>query len=105
MSFVDLPVKRGFDSSPLSHFSRTPGPDLNYGSLIIQLLFLRYYNRRFCLQTSRARAGHYSIIPVFQHSNCERSELSSALAFLAAKYSVTVKIFFAIGIPGQLYVS
>ena len=48
---------------------------------------------------------HYSIIPVFQHSNCERSELSSALAFLAAKYSVTVKIFFAIGIPGQLYVS
>ena len=66
MSFVDLPVKRGFDSSPLSHFSRTPGPDLNYGSLIIQLLFLRYYNRRFCLQTSRARAGHYSMIPTFQ---------------------------------------
>jgi len=45
MSFVDLPVKRGFDSSPLSHFSRT----------------------------------HYSNIPLFQHSNCERSELSSEM--------------------------
>jgi len=42
MSFVDLPVKRGFDSSPLSHFSRT----------------------------------HYSTIPLFHHSNCERSELT-----------------------------
>ena len=48
MSFVDLPVKRGFDSNPLSHFSRT----------------------------------HYSMIPLFQHSNCERSELSSASEFL-----------------------
>ena len=36
---------------------------------------------------------HYSIIPVFQHSNCERSELSSNKFFIYYK-----KCFVMIGI-------
>jgi len=61
-------VNSGFANNPMTHFARTPGPDLNYGSVIIELLLRKYYNRRFCLQRSRARAGHHSIIPSFHHS-------------------------------------
>ena len=59
MSFVDLPVKRGFDSTPLSHFSRT----------------------------------HYSTIPLFQHSNCERSELTCVNQVMR-QFCFSIKILF-----------
>jgi hypothetical protein len=36
---------------------------------------INHFNCKKLLQT------HYSIIPLFQHSNCERSELSSPQAF------------------------
>jgi len=48
--FINFPVKRNLTNKPLPHFIKNP-----------------------CLPTGR----HYSIIPIFQYSNCERSELSS----------------------------
>ena len=49
--FINFPVKRNLTNKPLPHFLKNP-----------------------CLPTGR----HYSIIPIFQYSNCGRSELSSS---------------------------
>ena len=64
MSFVDFPVNSGFANNPMTHFARThysiipwPRPGFYMGPLIILM----------------SRQGG----PLFQHSNCERSELSS----------------------------
>jgi len=47
MSFVDLPVKRGFDSSPLSHFSRTDYSIFHYSLIEFVTASINnyYFNR------------------------------------------------------------